>query len=131
MIYNLPEIPDHDCRMSPIDISTFSLSGIGECAVRIIPYEDDQKPPIAHLIKRDDDSEICSIRLLESSVIPSDSLSLEQKKELTKVLTTPIFDELTGLSITPFNSLWLSWFSMNGYYSNLKVPEELPDYTKY
>ena len=106
----------------------FTLSGIGECRIRVDPYEDDDYPPQAYIVNGD--NQICSFKILEPYILPENSLNQVQKKELTTFLKTPIYSDFTHRYHTPYEDICILWSSANDPNDKYKFDLIAPDYTK-
>ena len=121
-----------ECRMSDSMFGIFEISGIGKCRIKVKQYEDDELPPKAYLVKAEDLSEICTIMLKESRIVPDDALNIVQKMELTKYMATSIKYGFMPIGIEPFRGICSIWEGNNNYSEDRIIPidEPLPDYTK-
>lgn len=117
----------------PIEFGEFNINGIGKCSFEIRPYEDDEDPPQIYAITKDG-REVCSIRLLDPTIIPSDGFDIGQAQKES------IADAINGTFDIPFlgkynmpnwNMLTKLWLGFNGPEDeHIKFPNSPPDYTK-
>lgn len=116
----------------PIEFGEFSIHNIGECSFEIRPYEDDEKPPQIYVIAKDG-REVCSIRLLEPTIIPSDGFYIGQaQKESIAEAINGTFDIpfLGKYNMPNWNMLTKLWLGFNGPEDeHIKFPNSPPDYS--
>ena len=117
-----------DLAEVPFDTREFSMPNLGKCHIRVKPYEDSTKEPLAYVIK--DDEEVCAISILHPYIY-NGSLSLEDRAALIEFLNTEKGFEFAGMRPTEFEGLWNMWISKNVDEDDgsLIIPESAPDYT--
>ena len=100
----------------PITFGKFNLHDIGECTLEIRPYEDDELPPKIYAVTNDG-KEVCSIAMMDPSIIPSSGFSIDKYHEES------IIDVLNGTFDIPFlnkygvnswNMITKLWLGFNG-----------------
>lgn len=116
-----------DLAEVPFDTREFSMPNLGKCHIRVKPYEDSKKEPLAYVIK--DDEEVCAISILHPRIY-NGSLSLDDRSALIEFLNTEKGFEIAGMRPTEFDGIWHMWISKNVNDGPMDIPENVPDYTQ-
>lgn len=119
-----------DISEIPYDTSNFMMPDLGVCHIRVKPYEDEFKEPLAYIIKESGE-EVCSFSI-QNPYISNNSLSIEDRKALIQFLNTSICDTIfCERKITKFDALWVQWIGKNVIEGLARsTPNQVPDYTK-
>lgn len=118
-----------DISEIPYDTREFTMPDLGTCCIRVKPFEDEWKDPVAYVIK--DGIEVCTIGILYP-YISNSRLTKSDIFTMIEFLNSDIgFSNLYGRKVTVFDGIWSMWIGKNiNEGAAISVPNSIPDYTK-
>lgn len=117
-----------DISEIPYDTREFTMPDLGTCRIRVKPFEDEWKDPVAYVIK--DNTEVCTIGILHP-YISNNKLTKSDVLAMMEFLNSDIgFSNLYGRKVTVFDGIWSMWIGKNINESQARsMPDSVPDYT--
>ena len=112
-----------------LHIKEFTMTGIGLCEIQVFSGEN-ISTPTAHIVKKDNSEEICSVRLDSPEYLYGSNITDEQKLEVNMAMNSTRDVPYANLKVKTWGDVCACWKDLNDKDEIVSLPEFPPDYTQ-